>query len=484
MRKDTKYINFAEFEGNVAPADVELEKVVLGAVMLEDKCLLEIGSLLSPDIFSAPAHVEICKAILKLHADRAKVDILTVPNQLRADKELTTAGGSVYVASLTNRVGSSANIKYHTLILHQKSFQRKLIAIGYDMVRNGYNDLKDCFEAVEEAEAALKSILSTAIESENEMMRFAELVKQEYDASELLANGGTTGVMCGIGSIDRVINGFKPGTLTYIAARPGMGKSVLARGIAKGAAKLKHNVPFFSLEMSDIEVMQCLIADECNINLEDIIKGKLTDEQITLKNNHMGALANIGLFIDDKATNSPRQIWAKCNRLKSTIGIGMVVIDYLQLMPAPELPANSLENSRLEYISRILKLMAKDLEVPVIALSQLSRALESRTDKRPMLSDLRGSGAIEQDADMVCFLYRPDYYHIQSDENGIAYPAGYTELIVAKYRMGQTGIIELLFNGANQRFTGLNDIPSTGAITPYTNFDVDYQHKLTKNVPF
>lgn len=470
MNKQTKYIEFSEFEGKMPPIDIELEKVVLGSFIIDKNALGEFGNLLTPDIFSLPSHVEIAKAIIHLHTNKEAVDIVTVTNRLRAEKLLEFVGGSYYVSSLSIRVGGIANLEYHLRILHQKSIQRKTIAIGYDLVRDGYNDLKDCFDALDAAESALKGVLASAVQSENEISAFSELIRMELEASEKLKNGENTGVKCGVKPIDIAFGGFKRGSLTYIAARPSIGKSVLARNIGKGSAKLGNVVAAFSLEMSSLEYIQCMAADEASVSLEKITKGTATDSERVAINSAMGRIENIKLFVDDKATNTVKQIWAKCNRIKSTFGIDMVIVDYLQLIPCPELPPHTNDNARLEYISRNLKLLAKDIDAPVIVLCQLNRDVEKRkeTQFRPILADLRGSGAIEQDADNVILLYRPDKYDITEDANGNAYEQGYSEGIIAKYRLGELGTMPMKFYGQYQRFTGLNE--TYQPMQPNTNF--------------
>lgn len=404
MNKNTKYIEFSQFEGKMPPTDIELEKIVLGSFLLEKSSLGEYGHLLSTEIFSLPSHVEICRAILQLHTNKEPVDIISVTNKLRAESLLEFVGGSYYVAGLLNRVGSNANIEYHLRILYQKAIQRKTIAVGYDLIKDGYNDLKDCFEALEQAEIALKSILTSAIQSENELVPFSDLIKLEYEASEALAKGINTGVKCGLRPIDNAFGGFGKGTLTYIAARPSVGKSVLARNIGKGAAKTGGVVSVFSLEMSSLEYIQCMAADEANVSLEKITKGKSTDEERNRINEALGKINSIKLFVDDKASNTVKQMWSKCAKIKNTFGLDMIIIDYLQLIPAPELPPHTNDNARLEYISRNLKLMAKDLDVPVIVLCQLNRDVEKRKENqyRPILSDLRGSGCLDGDTIIQC----------------------------------------------------------------------------------
>lgn len=468
-----KYIQLSDLHGKQPPYDLELEKVVLGSVMLEKHALAEVIDFILPDVFYDPKHIEICRAIQKLYIAKQPIDILTVNAQLRADKMLTFVGGSFYVASLTNRVGSTANIKYHTLILCQKSVQRKLIVLGNELVEGGYNDSVDPFELLTSAENGVKSINLTYEQSANDILTFQDLLKQELEMREKVAKGGANGVKVGIKSIDDYLNGFAGGTLTVIAARPGLGKSVLAINISKGVAKQKKSVAVFNYEMNNVQYTQRMIADECGIDLELIKKAQEPDNIRNEINATMGRLANMHLYLDGNPTNTLRSLRTKLSKLKQTVGLDMIVIDYLQIMPTPELPPNTNENARIEYLSRNLKLIAKEFDVPVIVLSQLNREVENNYPYKPGLKHLRSSGAIEQDADYVFFIWRPAYYQKLYgkeilDEMGNAYPHGYTLLDMAKARDAEPEKLELAFNGAYQRFYDPN---TSGGITPNTNFD-------------
>ncbi len=394
-RKDTKYINFSEFDGYIAPQDVELEKVVLGTLMLEAGTMIKAEQFLDADVFYYPAHVEIYKAILSLYQSQEPYDIVTVTNKLRAEKQLDFVGGVYYIATLTNRVGGTGNIQSHCAILKQKSLQRKLIATGYDMVKVGYDDTKDCFDAIDEAEASVKSINVSLISSKTNLKTFRDLIAEEANAFDAIASGKNIGVKVNIDNLDKHTNGWQNGNLIIIAARPSMGKSVLALNNAKEAAK--NNVPtaMFSLEMSSVELMQRLASDEADIDFSLVQKAKTTDEQRGRVNTALGRIENLPLYIDDTAQTTVLAIWNKAARIKSEYGLGLIVIDYIQLISAPEVGNYADANARVSHITRNLKLMAKELNVPVIALSQLSRDVEKRGGlKKPMLSDLRDSGCL------------------------------------------------------------------------------------------
>jgi replicative DNA helicase len=457
-RKDTKYIDIAEFDSMLPPNDLDLEKVVLGSILLESGTMLKAEPFLDSETFYYPPNVEVYKAILELYHSQQPYDIITVINKLRANKQLDFIGGAIYISQLTTRVGSTANIQAHCAILKQKALQRKLIATGYNMVKVGYDDNKDCFDAIDEAEANVKSISASLITTQNNLKTFRDLIAEEAKAYDEIASGKVRGVKVNIENLDIYTNGWQNGNLIIIAARPSAGKSVLALNNAKEAAKNKHPVAFFSLEMNSVELMQRLIADEADIDFDLIRRGKTSDAERTKINLAIGKIENLPLYIDDTAQTTVLAIWNKASKIKSEYGLGMIVIDYIQLISAPEMGSYADANARVSHISRNLKLMAKELNVPVIALSQLSRDVEKRGGlKRPILSDLRDSGSLEQDADVVVFPWRPAYYGIQNDANGNPYADGYAELIFAKHRNGSLGDVRLTFNGSRQRFTSFQE---------------------------
>jgi replicative DNA helicase len=476
-RKDTKYIDMAEFDTNLPPQDVELEKVVLGSLLIEAGTMQKVEQFLDADCFYYPPHIEIYKAILQLYNSQQPYDIMTVTNKLRADKQLKFIGGVVYISTLTNRVGGTGNLLAHCAILKQKALQRKLINTGYDMVKVGYDDNKDCFDAIDEAEANVKSISASLITTQNNLKTFRDLIAEEAKAYDEIASGKVRGVKVNIENLDIYTNGWQNGNLIIIAARPSAGKSVLALNNAKEAAKNKQTVAFFSLEMNSVELMQRLIADEADIDFDLIRRGKTSDAERTKINLAIGKIENLPLYIDDTAQTTVLAIWNKASKIKSEYGLEMIVIDYIQLISAPEMGSYADANARVSHISRNLKLMAKELNVPVIALSQLSRDVEKRGGlKRPILSDLRDSGSLEQDADVVVFPWRPAYYGIQNDANGNPYADGYAELIFAKHRNGSLGDVRLTFNGSRQRFTSFQETHQqpkdfTETIKPNNNFD-------------
>lgn len=469
-RKDTKYIDLAEFEDLVPPHDIELEKVVLGSIVIEAGTMQSVEKFLTLDTFYSPVHVEIYSAILELYQSKQPYDIISLTNKLRANKKLEFVGGVVYIAQLTNRVGGTGNIQAHAAILRQKAMQRKLIEVGYEMAKVGYDDNKDCFDAIDEAEGKVKSISASLVTAQDNLKTFKDLIVEEAMAFEDMATGKAVGVKTNIYNLDTYTNGWQNGNLIIIAARPSAGKSVLALNNAKEAAKNKVPTAFFSLEMNSVELMQRLLSDEADIDFDLIRRGKTNDAERNRINISIGKIENLPLFIDDTAQTTVLGIWNKAARIKSEHGLGLIVIDYIQLISAPEMGNYADANARVSHISRNLKLMAKELNVPVIALSQLSRDVEKRGGlKRPVLSDLRDSGSLEQDADVVVFPWRPAYYGIQTDASGNQYPEGYAELIFAKHRNGSLGDVRLTFNGSRQRFTSFVDgLPPAKEVINYT----------------
>jgi replicative DNA helicase len=478
-RKDTKYISFTDFEGNVPPQDVELEKVVLGSIMLEAGTMAKAEQFLDANTFYYAPHIEIYNAILELYQSQQPYDIVTVTNKLRANKMLEFVGGVLYIAQLTNRVGGTGNIQSHAAILRQKALQRKLIEVGYDMAKVGYDDNKDCFDAIDEAEGKVKSISVSLVSAKDNLKTFKDLIGEEAKAFEEMASGKNLGVSVNISALDQHTNGWQKGNLIIIAARPSMGKSVLALNNAKEAAKNNQPTAFFSLEMSSVELMQRLVADEANIEFSKVQKAKTTEAERQSINVALGRIENLPLYIDDSAQTTVLGIWNKAAKIKSEYGLGLIVIDYIQLISAPEMGSYADANARVSHITRNLKLMAKELHVPVIALSQLSRDVEKRGgQKRPVLSDLRDSGSIEQDADVVVFPWRPSYYNITHDGSGFEYTEDYAELIFAKHRNGVLGSIRLSFNGGKQRFADYQENRQvkdfTEPLKANTNFDTPF----------
>jgi replicative DNA helicase len=448
--------------GKIPPQALDLEEAVLGALMLEKDALSSVIDILKPEIFYHEAHQKIFEAIHLLFQKSKPVDILTLTSELRQLGTLELVGGAYFITNLTNRVASAANIEYHARIISQKYIQRELIRISTEIISNAYEDTTDIFDLLDHAEKNLFDIAQNNLRRDTQKMD--EIIKQSLASLEELRTktDGLTGVPTGFTGLDRITGGWQKSDLVIIAARPAMGKTAFVLTCARNAA-VDFNKPtvVFSLEMSSIQLVNRLISGEAEIEQEKIRKGNLAEWEWQQLHSKIGKLTEAPLLIDDTPALNIFEFRAKCRRLKSQYDIQMVIVDYLQLMHGKGEGGKGGGNREQEIgsISRALKSVAKELEVPVLALSQLSRAVESRpgvNGKRPMLSDLRESGSIEQDADMVLFLYRPEYYGITEDEQGRS-QAGVGEVIIAKHRNGETGIVPLKFIGKFVKFADLDE---------------------------
>lgn len=468
--------------GKLPPQAVDLEEAILGALMLEKDALSSVIDVLKPDVFYVEAHKKIFQAIHTLFEKTSPVDILTVTAQLRQQGELEMIGGAYYITELTNRVASAANIEYHARIVIQKFIQRELIRISTDVINNAYEDTSDVLELLDKAEKNLFEIAQNNLRRDSRKMD--DLVHQALKDIEALKDkkDGLTGVASGFTDLDRMTSGWQPSDLVIIAARPAMGKTAFVLSCARNAAvDFDKPVVVFSLEMSSVQLVNRLISGETEIEQEKIRKGTLEEWEWQQIHSKIGRLEQAPLIIDDTPSLNIFEFRAKCRRLKAQHDIQLIIIDYLQLMQGKaDGKGGGNREQEIGSISRALKTVAKELNVPVIALSQLSRAVENRPggSKRPMLSDLRESGSIEQDADMVLFLYRPEYYGLDVDEDNNP-TQGVGEVIIAKHRNGETGRVRLRFVGKYVKFQDLEpsmgDFPMPGApfagINPSTDFD-------------
>jgi replicative DNA helicase len=468
--------------GKLQPQAIDLEAAVLGALMLERDALSNVIDILKPELFYEPRNQKIFESIQTLFQKSSPVDILTVTSQLRTQGDLEMIGGAYYITELTNRVASAANIEYHARIISQKYIQRELIRISTEIIQSAYEDTTDIFDLLDHAEKNLFDIAQNNLRRDSRKMD--EMIKESLDTLEALKDkvDGLTGVPSGFSALDRMTSGWQPSDLVIIAARPAMGKTAFVLSCARNAAvQFKKPVVVFSLEMSSLQLVNRLISGETEIEQEKIRKGNLADWEWQQVHSKIGSLTEAPLFIDDTPALNIFEFRAKCRRLKSQYDIQMVIVDYLQLMHGKADGKGGNREQEIGSISRALKSVAKELNVPVLALSQLSRAVENRPggSKRPLLSDLRESGSIEQDADMVLFLYRPEYYGLTEDEEGKS-TLGIGEVIIAKHRNGETGTVPLRFIGKYVKFTDLEEdfsAPSSfksdpfGAIPPSPEFD-------------
>ncbi len=445
-------------KGKIPPQAIDLEKVVLGALMIDGKGVDEVIDLLSPDAFYEKRHQYIFDAIDKLFKGGSPVDLLTVSAQLRRDEKLEAVGGDHYLVQLSQLVSSTAHIEFHARIILQKFIQRSLIKISTEIINDSYEESTDVFDLLDMAESKLYEVAQGNIRKSTETAM--DLVRQAKQRIEEIANrDGLSGIPTGFTDLDRLTSGWQPSDLIIVAARPGMGKTAFTLSMARNIA-VGSNIPvaFFSLEMSSVQLITRLISSETGLSSEKLRTGKLEAHEWEQLNVKVKDLEQAPIFIDDTPSLSIFDLRAKCRRLASQHGIKLIMVDYLQLMTAQTGNKGGNREQEISTISRNLKALAKELEVPVIALSQLSRAVETRGgSKRPLLSDLRESGAIEQDADIVSFIYRPEYYGLEEWDDDDQSPCkDQAEFIVAKHRNGATDNIRLKFLGQFGKFDNLD----------------------------
>ncbi|WP_420581149.1 replicative DNA helicase [Reichenbachiella sp.] len=446
--------------GKMQPQAVDIEETVLGALMLEKDALTTVIDILKPQSFYDDRHAKIYEAIVQLFNKSEPVDIMTVTAQLRKNGTLEIAGGAYHIANLTTRVNSAANIEYHARIITEQAIKRDLIRISAKIQEDAFEDTEDVFELLDRTEQALFEISESNIKKNYAgMQQLMHEAIMEIEARKEHKDG-LTGVPSGFTELDRVTAGWQASDLVIIAARPAMGKTAFVVSAMRNAAvEFGEAVAIFSLEMSSIQLVNRLISAEAELESDKIKKGNLADHEWEQLVHKTARLTEAPIFIDDTPGLSILELRAKCRRLKAQHDIKMIIIDYLQLMSGDSSKSGGGAGNReqeIASISRALKGIAKELNVPVIALSQLSRAVETRGgDKRPQLSDLRESGSIEQDADMVMFLYRPEYYDITEDEDGLP-TAGTGEVIIAKHRNGSLENVKLKFIGRFTKFADLD----------------------------
>jgi replicative DNA helicase len=448
--------------GKVPPQAKDLEEAVLGAIMLEKSAFDTVVEILKPECFYVDAHQRIYRAMQSLQQKNQPIDILTVVEELKTREELEMVGGPYYVTRLTNSVVSSANIEAHSRIILQKFIQRELIRISGEIISDSYEDSTDVFDLLDEAESKLFEITNNHLRKNFDSIDTV-LVKTVQRIEDMRhRNEDITGVPSGFPSLDRVTYGWQNTDLIILAARPAVGKTAFALNLARNAALSSSKptpIAFFSLEMSAGQLVQRILSAESEIWLEKIARGKLEEHEMKqLYAKGIQRLAQAPVFIDDTAALNIFELRAKCRRLKNKHNIGLIIIDYLQLMSGAGEGRNTNREQEISQISRNLKQLAKELQVPIIALSQLSRAVETRKEgnKMPQLSDLRESGAIEQDADMVMFLYRPEYYDITANEMGES-NKGETHVRIAKHRNGSLETVKLKALLHIQKFIEMDD---------------------------
>lgn len=460
--------------GKLPPQARELEEAVLGALMLDKNALTEVIDILTPESFYVDSHQLIFSAIKHLFSSTQPVDILTVTEEMRKRGQLEEVGGAYYVTELTNRVASAANVEFHSRIIMQKFVQRELIRISTDIIKDAYEDTTDVFELLHKAEKSIFEITDKNLK--RNYSELSTLIASSIKTIEELKGkqNELTGVPSGFIELDRITSGWQKSDLIIVAARPGMGKTSFVLSLARNAAvDFKKPVAFFSLEMSNSQLAQRLISAETLLPAEKLRRGDLALHEMEQLTARIDTIADAPIYIDDSAAINMFELRAKCRRLVQTKGIQLVIIDYLQLMSGQSENRNGNREQEISNISRQLKGLAKELQIPIIALSQLSRAVETRGgEKKPQLSDLRESGAIEQDADMVMFIYRPEYYKLSHDAEGRP-TSGVAEIIIAKNRHGQNKDVQVRFIDKYAKFVDvspaeLNDDFNSPPSSPFT----------------
>ena len=471
-KKDkTRIINLEK--GKIPPQAVDLEEAVLGAMMIDKKGIDDVIDILHPDVFYETKHQEIYKVIYNLFQQSQPIDLLTVSNALRKNAKLDLVGGDFHLIRLTQKVASSAHIEFHARIILQKYIQRRLINISNDIIENAYDETTDVFDLLDNAESKLFEVTQGNLKKSSEGA--SDLVKQALNKIQEISNKeGMSGLATGFAKLDALTSGWQPSDLIIIAARPGMGKTAFVISMAKNMAiDFNYPVAIFSLEMSSVQLITRMISSETGLTSEKLRKGNLEPHEWEQLNVKVKRLSDAPIFIDDTPSLSIFDLRAKARRLVSQHQVQIIVIDYLQLMTTGNNKLGGNREQEISMISRNLKALAKELEVPVIALSQLSRAVETRGgSKRPLLSDLRESGAIEQDADIVSFIFRPEYYGMTEWDDDDHTPCeGQGEFIVAKHRNGGLDNIRLKFTGHLAKFSDLEE-----------GFSSEFQSSMNSNL--
>lgn len=437
----------------VPPHNSEAEQSVIGAVFLEPQALITASEIVIADDFYHIAHQKIFQTMLNLSDQGKAIDLVTVTEELSAKKELEDIGGLSYITELASAVPTAANIAHYAKIVEEKAILRRLIRVASKIADDGYTREDEVEVLLAEAEKKMLEVSNR--KNAGDFKHVKDVLVQTFDNIEQLQSrdGDVTGIPTGFRDLDKMTAGFQRNDLIIVAARPSVGKTAFALNVAQSVAvKARENVAIFSLEMGADQLVMRMLCAEGNIDAQRLRTGALETEDWSKLTMAMGSLSNSGIYIDDSPGVRMTDIRAKCRRLAKESGLGMILIDYLQLILGSGKPGEN-RQQEVSEISRSLKGLARELKVPVIALSQLSRGVEQRQDKRPMMSDLRESGSIEQDADIVAFLYRDDYYDKESESKDII------EIIIAKQRNGPTGTVSLAFRKEYNKFLNLEFAP-------------------------
>ena len=468
--------------GKIPPQALDLEGAVLGAIMLEKDAILSVLDILKPECFYQEAHQKIYTAAVDLSTREKPIDLLTITEALKKSEQLESVGGATYISQLTSRVGSAAHLEYHARIVAQKYIQRELIRVSSEIQAKSYDETVDVDDLLDFSERELLNIAEGNIKKET-----VKINKLISDALHQIEEAGKredslSGVPSSFTHLDRLTSGWQPSDLIIVAARPSMGKTAFVLSMARNIA-VDHQRPiaFFSLEMSSLQLVNRLIVAETQLPSDKIRNGRLENYQWEQLEYKIKDLEQAPIYIDDTPAISIFEFRAKSRRLKQKYDIQAIVIDYLQLMTSGQSSSSGSREQEVSTISRSLKSIAKELNVPIIALSQLNRSVEMRSgNKRPQLSDLRESGAIEQDADLVLFIHRPEYYGLDVDEEGNSLK-GIAEIIVAKHRNGPIGDIQLKFIREFAKFADLEEAVSVFE-DENGNSTATFQSRLNKDL--
>lgn len=432
------------------PHNNEAEQSVIGAIFLEPQSLITASEILLPDDFYRIAHKKIFETMLILSDKGQPIDLVTITEELNVKNELEDVGGISYLTELANTVPTAANVVYYAKIVEEKALLRRLIRVATDIVEDGYTREDEVEALLGEAEKKMMEVSNR--KNAGDFRHIKDVLVETYDNIELLhtRKGDVTGIPTGFRDLDKMTAGFQRNDLIIVAARPSVGKTAFALNVAQNVAtKARENVAIFSLEMGAEQLVMRMLCAEGNIDAQVLRTGNLEADDWRKLTMAMGTLSNAGIFIDDSPGIRINEIRSKCRRLQQEHGLGMIMIDYLQLIMGSGRGSDN-RQQEVSEISRSLKALARELKVPVIALSQLSRGVEQRQDKRPMMSDLRESGSIEQDADIVSFLYREDYYDKETEMQNMI------EIIIAKQRNGPTGTVTLAFAKEYNKFLNID----------------------------
>lgn len=443
--------------GKLPPHDIELEEAVLGALMIEKDAYMQVSDLLIPESFYDPRHQLIYSAIQSLGLNQRPIDMISVTEQLRADKALERVGGAVYITDLTSRIYSAAHVEYHARIVAQKYLARRLINFSAMVESQAFDEANDVYDLLQQAEGKLFEI--SQMQLKREVEQIDPVINLALEQIQIAANSenGLSGLETGFRELDKLTGGWQNSDLIIIAARPAMGKTAFVLSMAKNMS-IDFSVPtaIFTLEMAKVQLVKRLLSNIGSLTGDQIKSGSLTPTEWDHLNSCLGGVYGAPLYLDETPGLSITELRTKARRLVREHGVKIIMIDYLQLMTASGLKLGSREQE-VSTISRSLKALAKELDIPIIALSQLNRSTETREDKRPVLSDLRESGAIEQDADIVCFIHRPEYYTRSGEDSSGKDIRGLAELIVAKHRSGAVGTIDLRFISKYAKFENFNE---------------------------